>query len=80
MAVGPWIVPKEEVGDPYPLAMELSVDGTPRQKGDTNDYVFRIPQVIEHLTRGVTLEPGDLISLGTLGGLPGDEFGKESRR
>jgi acylpyruvate hydrolase len=80
MAVGPWVVPKEEVGEPYPLAMELSVSGTLRQKGDTNDYVFRIPQVIEHLTRGVTLEPGDVISLGTLGGLPGYEFGKESRK
>jgi 2-keto-4-pentenoate hydratase/2-oxohepta-3-ene-1,7-dioic acid hydratase in catechol pathway len=80
MAVGPWIVPKEEVGDPYPLKMELKVGGQVRQAGDTNDYLFRIPQVIEHLTRGITLEPGDVISLGSLGGSPGFEFGKESRK
>ena len=45
-----------------------------------SDYVFRIPQILEHLTKGITLEPGDLISLGSLGGVPGYEFGKESRK
>jgi acylpyruvate hydrolase len=80
MAVGPWVVPKEEVGEIYPLTMELKVGGTVRQHGDTSDYLFRIPQVIEHLTKGITLEPGDVISLGTLGGTPGFEFGNESRR
>jgi 2-keto-4-pentenoate hydratase/2-oxohepta-3-ene-1,7-dioic acid hydratase in catechol pathway len=80
MAVGPWIVPKEEVGEPYPLPMELKVGGTVRQAGDSSDYVFRIPQIVEHLTRGITLEPGDLLSLGSLGGVPGYEFGKESRK
>lgn len=80
MAVGPWVVPKEELGDPYPLKMELKVSGSVRQSGDTNDYLFRLPQVIAHLSKGITLEPGDVISLGTLGGVPGFEFGKESRR
>ncbi len=80
MAVGPWVVPQEEVGSPYPLKMELRVNGTTRQAGDTHDYLFQIPAVVEHLTRGVTLEPGDLISLGTLGGAPGFEFGNESRK
>jgi len=80
MAVGPWVVPKEEVGDPYPLAMELKVGGVVRQKGDSSDYVFRIPEILAHLSKGVTLEPGDVISLGSLGGVPGFEFGKESRR
>ena len=80
MAVGPWIVPKEEVGNPYPLRMELKVGSEVRQTGDTNDYLFRIPEIIAHVSRGVTLEPGDLISLGTLGGSPGFEFGKESRK
>jgi 2-keto-4-pentenoate hydratase/2-oxohepta-3-ene-1,7-dioic acid hydratase in catechol pathway len=80
MAVGPWVVPKEEVGEVYPLKMELKVGGTVRQSGSTDDYVFRLPQILEHLSRGVTLEPGDVISLGSLGGTPGFEFGKESRR
>jgi 2-keto-4-pentenoate hydratase/2-oxohepta-3-ene-1,7-dioic acid hydratase in catechol pathway len=80
MAVGPWVVPKEEVGDPYPLAMELKVGGTVRQKGDTSDYIFRIPEIISHISRGITLDPGDLVSLGSLGGVPGFEFGKETRK
>ena len=80
MAVGPWVVPKEEIGDPYPLAMELKVGNEVRQKGDTNDYIFRVPEILAHLSQGITLEPGDLISLGTLGGTPGFEFGKESRK
>jgi len=80
MAVGPWVVPKEEVGDPYPLAMELKVNGTVRQAGDTNDYIFRIPQIITHLSRGITFEPGDILSLGSLGGVLGYEFGNESRK
>jgi 2-keto-4-pentenoate hydratase/2-oxohepta-3-ene-1,7-dioic acid hydratase in catechol pathway len=80
MAVGPWVVPKEEVGEPYPLGMELKVGGTTRQKGDTSDYVFRIPEILAHLSQGITFEPGDIVSLGSLGGTPGFEFGKESRR
>jgi 2-keto-4-pentenoate hydratase/2-oxohepta-3-ene-1,7-dioic acid hydratase in catechol pathway len=80
MAVGPWVVPKEEVGEPYPLRMELKVGGQVRQTGDTSDYVFRIPDIIAHLSKGITLEPGDLLSLGSLGGTPGFEFGKESRK
>ncbi|MGA7476048.1 MAG: fumarylacetoacetate hydrolase family protein [Thermoplasmata archaeon] len=80
MAVGPWVVPKVEVGEPYPLAMELKVGGTVRQRGDTSDYIFRIPEIIAHLSQGITLEPGDILSLGSLGGVPGFEFGNESRK
>ncbi|HLM70251.1 MAG TPA: fumarylacetoacetate hydrolase family protein [Thermoplasmata archaeon] len=80
MAVGPWVVPKEEVGDVYPLSMELKVGGTVRQKGDTTDYVFRLPEILAHFSQGITFEPGDVISLGSLGGVPGFEFGKESRK
>ena len=80
MAVGPWVVPKEEVGDPYPLQMELKVNGTVRQRGDTSDYVFRIPEILAHLSQGITFEPGDILSLGSLGGVPGFEFGNESRK
>jgi 2-keto-4-pentenoate hydratase/2-oxohepta-3-ene-1,7-dioic acid hydratase in catechol pathway len=80
MAVGPWVVPKEEVGEVYPLRMELKVNGTIRQQGDTDDYIFRIPQIISHLSTGITFEPGDVISLGSLGGVPGFEFGNETRK
>jgi len=42
--------------------------------------VFRIPQILAHFSQGITFEPGDIISLGSLGGTPGFEFGKESRK
>jgi 2-keto-4-pentenoate hydratase/2-oxohepta-3-ene-1,7-dioic acid hydratase in catechol pathway len=80
MAVGPWVVPKEEVGEPYPLGMELKVGGVVRQRGDTTDYIFRIPQILAHLSKGITFNPGDVLSLGSLGGVPGFEFGKETRK
>ncbi len=80
MAVGPWVVPKEEIGEPYPLRMELRVGGTVRQEGDTSDYIFRLPEILAHLSKGVTLEPGDVLSLGGLGGAPGFEYGKETRK
>jgi 2-keto-4-pentenoate hydratase/2-oxohepta-3-ene-1,7-dioic acid hydratase in catechol pathway len=80
MAVGPWVVPKEETGEPYPLQMELKVGGVTRQKGDTSDYVFRIPEILAHLSQGISFEPGDVLSLGSLGGVPGFEFGNESRK
>jgi 2-keto-4-pentenoate hydratase/2-oxohepta-3-ene-1,7-dioic acid hydratase in catechol pathway len=80
MAVGPWVVPKEEIGEPYPLGMELKVGGVTRQKGDSSDYVFRIPEILAHLSVGISFDPGDVISLGSLGGVPGFEFGNESRK
>jgi 2-keto-4-pentenoate hydratase/2-oxohepta-3-ene-1,7-dioic acid hydratase in catechol pathway len=80
MAVGPWVLPLVEVGSAYPLKMQLKVGGNLWQQGTSDDYLFRIPQIIEHLTQGVTLEPGDLISLGTLGGMPGYEFGSAARK
>jgi len=80
MAVGPWVVPKDEVGEAYPLQMQPSIGGQVRQKGDTSDYVFPIPEILAHLSKGITFEPGDVISLGSLGGTPGFEFGKESRK
>jgi 2-keto-4-pentenoate hydratase/2-oxohepta-3-ene-1,7-dioic acid hydratase in catechol pathway len=80
MAVGPWVVPNEEIGEPYPLAMELKVGGVIRQKGDTSDYIFRIPEILAHLSLGITFLPGDVLSLGSLGGVPGFEFGNASRK
>ncbi len=80
MAVGPWVVPKEEIGEPYPLGMELKVGGVVRQQGDSSDYIFRIPEILAHLSTGITLDPGDVVSLGSLGGVPGFEFGQESRK
>jgi len=79
LGVGPMIVARDEVPDPKGLTMTLKVNGTVRQEGSTSDYVHSVADVIHHLSRGITLEPGDLIAMGSLGGTPGFEFGKPER-
>ncbi|MDE1821432.1 MAG: fumarylacetoacetate hydrolase family protein [Euryarchaeota archaeon] len=79
LAVGPMIVARDEVPDAQGLKMTLTVNGVKRQEGSTDDYVFKVPEVIAHLSQGITLEAGDLIAMGSLGGTPGFEFGKPER-
>jgi 2-keto-4-pentenoate hydratase/2-oxohepta-3-ene-1,7-dioic acid hydratase in catechol pathway len=79
LAVGPMIVARDEVPDPRGLKMTLKVNGQVRQEGTTADYVFGVEEVIAHLSQGITLEAGDLISMGSLGGAPGFEFGRSER-
>jgi 2-keto-4-pentenoate hydratase/2-oxohepta-3-ene-1,7-dioic acid hydratase in catechol pathway len=79
LAVGPMIVARDEVSDPVGLKISLKVNGQLRQEGTTDDYVFKVADVIHHLSQGITLEPGDLISMGSIAGVPGFEFGKPER-
>ncbi len=66
---GPWIVTPEAVPDPHALAIECRVNGELRQSSDTGRMIFRIPFLIAYLSRTMTLEPGDIISTGTPGGV-----------
>jgi acylpyruvate hydrolase len=68
--MGPWLVTKDEVPDPNNLAMELYVNDEPepRQKSNTSQMVFKIPDLIAYWSQ-MTLEPGDIISSGTPGGV-----------
>jgi 2-keto-4-pentenoate hydratase/2-oxohepta-3-ene-1,7-dioic acid hydratase in catechol pathway len=74
--MGPWIALPDQVGNPGALDLELRVNGQVRQKANTRDLVFGIPQLIEFISRHMTLEPGDIISTGTPAGIapivPGD--------
>jgi 2-keto-4-pentenoate hydratase/2-oxohepta-3-ene-1,7-dioic acid hydratase in catechol pathway len=58
------------------LSVTTRVNGTVRQQSGADDMVFDIPALIAHLTRFMTLEPGDLIATGTPSGVgklaPGD--------
>ena len=65
LPMGPWLVTPDEVGDPNSLEISLSVNGEERQKSSTNEMVFKIDQLIEYLSQGITLKPGDVISTGT---------------
>ena len=62
---GPWLVTRDEVGDPQNLAMWLDVNGKRMQTGNTDKQIFTVAQVIAHLSQLFTLHPGDVISTGT---------------
>lgn len=66
---GPCIVSADAVPDPQVLPMKLTLNGQTRQDGNTSMMVFPVAAVIEFISAMVTLEPGDLISTGTLSGV-----------
>jgi 2-keto-4-pentenoate hydratase/2-oxohepta-3-ene-1,7-dioic acid hydratase in catechol pathway len=66
---GPAIVTPDEVGDPHVLALTTRVNGELRQSTNTRNLIFDCFDLIEHLSTAFTLEPGDLISTGTCGGV-----------
>ncbi len=68
-AIGPYLVTKDEAGDPSSLEMALTVNGELRQHSDAGEMIFSIPESIAFLSRFVTLRPGDLICMGTPGGV-----------
>ena len=67
--LGPWIVTADAIADPHNLGIRLSVNGEQRQNGNTEDMIFDIPTLIESLSEGLTLQPGDLIASGTPSGV-----------
>jgi 2-keto-4-pentenoate hydratase/2-oxohepta-3-ene-1,7-dioic acid hydratase in catechol pathway len=62
--VGPVVIPIWEITDPYDLWLTCAVGGEQRLRVNTNEHIFRIDQIIEHFTRWVMFEPGDVISTG----------------
>lgn len=63
--VGPYIVTKDEVGDPNKLQLTTTVNGEIRQNSNTADMIFSCEQLISYISQYMTLEPGDLIMTGT---------------
>jgi len=63
--MGPWIVTADEIPDPHALPLRCRVNGVTKQDSNTNDMIFKIPALIESLSLGMTLEPGDVIATGT---------------
>lgn len=81
-AVGPSLVTRDETGDPGALEMSLHVNGVLKQHSSAGEMIFTVPESIAFISRFATLEPGDLICMGTPGGVgettqtylqPGDE-------
>jgi 2,4-diketo-3-deoxy-L-fuconate hydrolase len=67
--LGPWLVTRDEVPDPQNLALWLEVNGHRYQNGHTRTMIFNVAQLISHISRYMTLQPGDVISTGTPSGV-----------
>ncbi len=65
---GPCFVPKEDIGDVQNLKIECRVNGDPRQVSNTNHLSVSVPEIVEHYS-WVTLEPGDIVTTGTVSGV-----------
>jgi len=69
LPVGPWIVTKDEIKDFYSLRIITRLNGTIVQDGTTRDMIFSVEDMIAYLSKGITLEPGDVITTGTPAGV-----------
>ncbi|GAA5851357.1 hypothetical protein JCM9279_001115 [Rhodotorula babjevae] len=58
-------IPKSEIEDPHNLRLWYKINGTTKQDDSTGLMLYRIPQLIEHVSGIMTLEEGDLILTGT---------------
>ena len=67
--MGPTIVTADALPDPHSLPIKLVLNGTAMQDSNTNQLIFGVPELIEFLSRTITLEPGDVIATGTPSGV-----------
>ena len=67
--LGPEIVTMDEIADPYDLWMTCSVNGQERMRVNTRDQIWKLPDILEHFSRYIPIEPGDLFSTGAPGGV-----------
>lgn len=63
--MGPYLVTREEIPDPQNLSIRCFLNGSIMQNGNTKDMIFSVRDLIAFASRGMTLEPGDVISTGT---------------
>jgi 2-keto-4-pentenoate hydratase/2-oxohepta-3-ene-1,7-dioic acid hydratase in catechol pathway len=82
---GPALVTPDEALADGPISFSLDLNGERMQEATTDDLIFGVPQLVAHLSRLMTLEPGDIVSTGTPAGVgstrdprvwlkPGDEI------
>ena len=67
--IGPYLVHKSAIANPYDLTIKTKVNNELRQDGHTKDMIFSIEHIISTLSQGTTLEPGDIIATGTPAGV-----------
>lgn len=67
--MGPYIIHKSNISFPPKLKIKSYVNKELRQNGNTSQLIFDIPTIINDLTKGITLYPGDIILTGTPAGV-----------
>jgi 2-keto-4-pentenoate hydratase/2-oxohepta-3-ene-1,7-dioic acid hydratase in catechol pathway len=67
--MGPWLVTLDEVADPQRLGIWLEVNGKRYQNSNTSNMVFGVAELVSYVSKFMTLQPGDVISSGTPGGV-----------
>jgi 2-keto-4-pentenoate hydratase/2-oxohepta-3-ene-1,7-dioic acid hydratase in catechol pathway len=83
--LGPVIVTADEIPDPQNLKIACRVNGTTMQDSNTKEMIFSVRHLVHFISKGITLEPGDVILTGTPDGVgvfrkppiflkPGDEL------
>jgi 2-keto-4-pentenoate hydratase/2-oxohepta-3-ene-1,7-dioic acid hydratase in catechol pathway len=68
--IGPWLVTPDEV-DVGNMDVRLWVNGDLKQESNTNQLIFGVGEIVEYLSAGFTLEPGDVVFTGTPAGVGG---------
>lgn len=67
--LGPWITTHQGLEEVAAIAIRTSLDGQPRQDGNTKDMIFTIPELVAYISSYTTLLPGDVILTGTPSGV-----------
>ena len=67
--IGPCLTTAEQIGDPNDLRLTARVNGETRQDSSTRLMVFNVYEIVQHLSRVMTLEPCDIIATGTPAGV-----------
>lgn len=65
--MGPWIVSSDEIGDTSGLKMTTKFRGKLVQEGSTSEYIFSPERIVSYISSFLTLEPGDVVSCGSVG-------------
>ena len=67
--IGPWIVTADEIPNPQHLQVTCRVNGVVKQNANTEVMIFHVPDLIAILSRGMTLDAGDILATGTPSGV-----------
>jgi len=66
---GPALVTADEIPDPHALDISLTLNGQVMQRSNTSNLIFGVWHLVSYLSQVFTLEPGDIVTTGTPGGV-----------